>query len=108
MLNYTQLAQVRLNTTAATGIYQCGAGEEVQLFIKACNVTEDVLEVSVYHDHNGATYDQSTAIAWQVPIPPGRVWEMEHVFVNNPSGSIAYRTSIANGITLTLYGVVKS
>lgn len=108
MLNYTQLAQSRLPTTSPTSIYQCGVGEQVQLFIKFANLINAPVKIRVFHDHVGSTYDETTAILWDHQIFPGGTYEMDHVFVNNPSGNLAYRTDTANGINATVYGVVRS
>lgn len=108
MLTYTQLAQTRLSTTSAVNIYQCGTGEEVQAFIKVSNTGSNPASIRVFHDHNGSTYDESTAIVWDMPIEAGGLLELDHIFINNPSGSIAVRSDTANILTVTLYGVVKS
>lgn len=107
-IDYTQLAQVRASTTANTGLYSSGTGETVQIFIKIANVVTSSALVRVFHDQNGSTYDQSTALVYDLKILPGQVLELNHIFVNNPSGNIAYRSSVANALTATVYGVVRT
>ncbi|MGW8300423.1 MAG: hypothetical protein ACWGNO_00060 [Desulfobacterales bacterium] len=41
-------------------------------------------------------------------ILPGALLELDHIFINNAAGHIAYRTSVANALTATVYGVVRT
>ena len=107
-VDYTQLAQVRASTTSNTLIYQSGPAETVQIFMKFTNVSSGAALVRVFHDQNGTTYDQSTAIVYDLKLHPGELLELDHVFVNNATGSLAYRSSVADAITATVYGVVRT
>ena len=107
-IEYTQLAQLRYNATTPISIYQCGVGETVQIFAKVANVSAAPALLSIYHDHNGSTYDQSTALVYQMKMSPGDLFELDHVFINNPSGNLAYQSSVANALIITVYGVVRS
>ena len=107
-IDYTQLAQHRENSTSAVSIYQSSVGQTVQLFIKFANVSSTPSKLRVYHDLNGAAYDQSTAIIYDLKLLPGEFLEVDHIFVNNPSGNVAYRSSVANALTATVYGVVRT
>lgn len=107
-IDYTQLAQARENSTNAVSVYQSNVGETVQLFIKVVNVVSEIAYVRIFHHQAGSTYDQSTALIYDRKINPGDLFELDHVFVNNPSGNIAYRSSVANALTITVYGVVRS
>jgi hypothetical protein len=106
-LNYSLLAQYRVPNTIPVSIYQSGTGETVQLFIKIANVSSAAATVRIFHSNAGSTYDETTAIAWDVKIQPGDFLEVDHIFVDNPSGNIAYRSSVANALTATVYGVVR-
>jgi len=107
-IDYTQLAQARENSTSAVSVYQSNVGETVQVFLKIANVSAGAADVSVYHDQNGTTYDQSTALVYALELTPGELLELDHIFVNNPSGHIAYQSSVANALTITVYGVVRT
>lgn len=107
-IDYTQLAQTRENSTSAVSIYQSGTAQTVQLFMKFANVSSAPALLRVFHDQNGAVYDQSTALVYDLKLLPGEMFEMDHVFVNNPSGNVAYRSSVANALTATVYGVVRT
>jgi hypothetical protein len=108
MLSYTQLAQIRPASTSAISIYQCNAGEQVQAFVKICNVSTNQALVRVFHDLNGSTYDETTALVWDLAIAPGGLFELDHIFIANASGHLACRTDTANAINATVYGVVKT
>lgn len=107
-IDYTQLAQYRVANTSPLSIYQSGTSQTVQLFIKICNVSSGSAFVRVFHDQNGTTYDESTALVYDLKILPGELLELDHIFANNPSGNIAYRSSVANALTATVYGVVRT
>ena len=106
--SYTQLAQARENSTSAVSIYQSGTAETVQVFCKFANVTTGAANLRIFHDQNGTTYTQDTAIVYDLKLLPGEIFELDHVFLNNPSGNLAYRSSVANAITATVYGVVRT
>lgn len=106
-ITYTQLAQARENSTSAVSLYQCNAGETTQIFGKFVNVSSTMALLRVFHDQAAAVYDETTALVWDFKLLPGELFELNHVFLNNPSGNLAYRTSVANAITATIYGVVR-
>lgn len=106
-LSYSQLAQARENSTSAVSIYQCNDGETVQVFLKIANVSASPALLRIFHDDDGTTYDQSTALIYDLKIMPGELLEVDHIFVNDSSGNVAYRSSVANALTATVYGVVR-
>jgi len=107
-IDYTQLAQVRAANTANTLLYSSNVGETVQLFVKVANTTQQSADVRIFHDQNGSVWDETTAIVYDLRIAPGDFLEVDHVFVNSPAATLAYRTSLANALTATVYGVVRT
>lgn len=107
MLVYTQLAQHRENSTNPVSVYSTSSDETVQVFLKLTNLTNDVVAVRVFHDLNGTTYDQSTALVWDLELGPGTILELDHVFMDDSTGNLAYRTDTANAINATVYGIIK-
>lgn len=107
LLSYTQLAQHRENSTNPVSIYQCNSGETVQGFLKICNLTDDLVTIRVFHDLNGSTYNESTALVWDLILCEGQMFEIDHIFINESSGNLAYRTDTANAVNATLYGIVR-
>ena len=107
MINYKQLAQARENSTNAVSIYSPSAGEVVQIFAKICNTSGAVAAVRVFHDDDGTTYDETTALFWDVNLAAGGTLEVDKVFMDDSTGNLAYRSSVANALTATVYGVIK-
>lgn len=106
-ISYLQYDQIRENSTSATAIFVLNAAmRQAQLYLKIANVTNQSALVSVYHDNSGSTYDESTAIIWDLKITPGEFLEVDHLFVNNSSGRVAYQSSVANALTATVYAIV--
>jgi len=107
-LAYSQLAQVRENSTNAVSIYSPGSGETVQVFLKITNVITSTVAVRVFHDEDGSTYDEGTTIAWDINIEPGSFLEIDKIFMETAAGNLAYRSAVANALTATVYGIVKT
>lgn len=107
-VDYTQLAQYRVANTSPLSIYSSGTEQTVQVFAKFANVSTGAALLRVFHDQNGAAYDQSTALVYDLKLLPGEIFELDHVFLNNPSGNLAYRSSVASAITATVYGVIRT
>jgi len=107
-ITYSQLAQVRENSINAVSVYSSGSGETVQVFMKIANTTSASRYVRVFHDNDGTTYDETTSLLWDIEIEAGQFYEIDKIFMDNPSGNLAYRSDVANALTATVYGIVKS
>lgn len=108
MLAKKLLAQLRATNTTATTVYSPNAGETVQVFVKIANTSASEIKVRVFNHNVGSTLDESTAIAWDVPIASGEIFEMESIFMDDENGNIGYRTDTANAATITIYGIVQT
>lgn len=107
---YKPLAQARALTTNPTSVYSINAGEEAIIkSIIVANTSIVTVKVRIFHSFAGSTYDESTAIAWDVAIKPGHVWSWEPtITMNDENGNLAYRVDVASGATITIYGAVKT
>jgi acetyltransferase-like isoleucine patch superfamily enzyme len=107
---YQQLGQARENSTNAVSVYSPGASEEVIIKqIIVANTSGAAATVRMFHDNDGTTYDESTTVGWDVTIPANSVWDRGvTICMNNAAGNFAYRSSVANALTITIYGVVKT
>ena len=105
---YSQLAQARENSTNAVEIYSPSSGDTVQVFLKIANTTASTVTASVFHDTDGVIYTEVTALAWNVEIAPGQFLEIDKIFMNLVTDSLAYSSSVAQALTATVYGVVKT
>lgn len=103
-----QLAQARENSTNAVSVYSPGSLEEVDdIRIVLCNTSGAGATFRLFHDSDGTTYDESTALAWDENLGDGTPREINlGMKMNDSSGNIAYRSSVANAITCTVYGKI--
>jgi len=106
-LEYKQLAQVRATDTNPTFLYSSGVGETVLIELVIVNTTVDDVAVRIFHDNDGTTYDESTAIRWDFIIEAGLFLPIK-IKMDNSAGNLAYRTATANALTATVYGIVKT
>lgn len=104
---YKQLGQTRENSTNAVSVYSPPAN--TQTIIKTIiitNTTAGAVTYRLFVDDDGTTYDESTAIAWDVSINAGETSEINSpITMNNTNGNIAYRSSVANALTITIFGL---
>jgi len=114
----TQLAQVRpAGTTAVLGYENPvppqgrGLNTEITLVV-VCNTTGSAANFSVYHDNDGDTFDQTTALYYGKSLAAN-----ETLFLSIPSpnsgvavkagGKIGVQSSVANALTFSLYGITQ-
>lgn len=115
----SQLAQTRpANTTAATA-FTAVARTEITLIVIA-NTTASAATARLFHDDDGTTYDQTTALLYDVTVPANSSLFItaetlgSGLTVNNSkspgvaAGTIGVRTGTNNALTFTLYGVVQA
>ena len=104
----SQLAQTRpANTTAATA-YTATRATEVTRIIVANSST--ATQFSLFHDDDGSTYSQATALFYTVAIEANSTVDVVFAdgyggIVVSPSGTIGVKTEAANNLTFTVYGV---
>jgi hypothetical protein len=105
----TQLGQFRPANTTAAALYSNTDGKPFNIDCVAIVNTTDVAALaSVFHDFDGTTYSEATTIAWELIIPGNTVVHYEpHHGISGYSNleNVAVKTSIANALTFTAYGV---
>jgi hypothetical protein len=106
-ITYDQVAQARENSTNAVSVFSPGAGETHLLLITVANTSGALAELTIYHDNDGTTYDETTAIRWGISISDGQEYTLKGLLMSNSSGNLAYKTSVANALTITVYSVKK-
>lgn len=100
-----QLAQQRNATTTATSILANTSGRWAIKTIKVCNTSDDAATFTMYHDETGTTYDESTALYWEVPIASKETVLFDtYMCTGSQSSNVAYKTSVASALTVSLYG----
>lgn len=107
------LAQVRpANTTAATAFTAATGLRTAITTVVICNTSGAACTARVFHDDDGSTYDQTTALLYDVPLAAGETILFESGvaadgFTLMPTGTIGVRTSVASAITFSVYGVTQ-
>ncbi len=101
-----QLGQARENSTNAVSVYSPAASTiGIIKTIMLANTSGADATFRLFVDDDGTTYTEVTTIAWDVDILADQVIQMD-VFIpmDDASGNFAYRSSVANAITITLFG----
>lgn len=107
------LAQVRPATTAAVTAFTASQLPTEITTIKACNTSGAARTCRIFHDDDGSTYDESTALYWDIDIPANKTLEISAeaektgIYVAK-DGTIGVRSDAASGITFSMYGVPRA
>lgn len=103
-----QLAQARPSNSSATSLYAIpsdNVATEVQCIVVA-NTTASPAAYRIFHDEDGATYTQATALFYDVTIAANTSVEISSsIYMLNASGNLAIRTDTGSALTFTAYGV---
>lgn len=110
-----RLAQPRpANTSAAAG-YTAPSTQSVEITrIVIANTTGSAADASVFHDDaGGSTFDQTTALYYQVAVPGNSTLTISSDSVGtgivmSPGSQLGIQTGTANALTFTIYGAVES
>lgn len=101
-----QLGQLRPSSTTAVSLYSPAA--DITWVAKAlfvCNTSTAVATFRVFHDEDGTTYDETTALFWDVSISSNETRSVTSLLAGfTNAGNVGVRTSVANALTFTLYG----
>ena len=101
-----QLGQARENSTNAVSVYSPGASTTAIIkSIVVCNQSGAAATFRIFLDDNGTTFDQSTALYYDIPISADSTVQIDTFWpMNDATGNLAYRSSVANAITITVLG----
>jgi hypothetical protein len=104
-----QLGQTRPPTLDTfVSIYSPGSNIEASsLVLTIANVTGTDSTYRICQDDDGTTYDQSTALAWDVAIAANTVARINVGPMNNSAGNLAVASDLGNANTFTLHGVER-
>ena len=105
MIQAKQLGQLRPANTTAASIYSPTGETSVIRSIVICNTTATTAAFRIFHDDDGTTYDQTTALFYDSPINGNETVEIDTYWpMNNSAGNLAVRTDTASALTFTVYG----
>jgi len=101
-----QLAQARENSTNAVSVYSPAASTTgIVRTIVLCNTSGADATFRIFLDDDGSTYDESTALFWDEDLLANQTLQLDVYYpMNDASGNLAYRSSVANAITITIAG----
>ena len=104
---YKQLGQKRENSTNAVSVYSPSQGKQVIIkTIVIANTTAAAVTYRIFVDDDGTTYDETTALAFDIYLAANTSVEWVGAYtMNNENGNLAYRSSSANALTITVFGV---
>lgn len=101
-----QLGQLRPGNTTAASLYSPGAS--TQTIIKSiiiCNTSGSSVKFRIFADDNGTTYDQTTALFYDAPLPANSTLQIDaNILMDDSAGNLAVRTATANALTFTCWG----
>lgn len=106
-----QLGQRRPTTTSAEVLFSPSTNKPYTMdSVVITNVSGVGINVSIYHDVDGTTYDESTAVLWQKPLPSKGTYTFSPkggLSDYQKNGNIAVQVDVANGATFTGYGEIE-
>lgn len=109
-LQEKQLGQLRPANTTAASLYSPATG--VTAIVKSvwiCNTTSSPVTFRIFSDDDGTTYDETTAIFWDVTIDGSTTLELDtFMALNNAAGNLAVSTGTGNALTFTAFGAEVS
>lgn len=104
-----QLAQARLENTAATSVYSpVNNVTGVVKMIRVVNTSGSSATYRIFHDKDGTTYDESTALEWDKSVAANSSEQIDCFIAVKNSGNLAFRSGTGSALTFTVYGVEVS
>lgn len=104
----SQLAQSRPANTSTATAYTAVMPTEISRVV-VCNTTGSASTFSLFHDDDGTTYDQTTALYYAAPIAANTTVEIEMLpgvgWGMKTSGTLGIQSGTSSAITYTFYGV---
>jgi|TARA_R110000803_G_scaffold54828_1_gene111647 hypothetical protein len=105
-----QLGQLRPANTNAASVFTPTETKEYRIYsIHIANVGTEASNASIYHDANGSTYNQTTAIMYGTAVPVGGTVIIElplGIGDYQVAGNIGVQSSVASTLNFTIYGEI--
>ena len=106
-----QIAQSRPSDTSAVSVYTASILTEITKIV-ICNTTGSGATFRIFHDDDGSTFDQTTALYYDTAIGANATTVIDAqpnsgLMVRN-GGQIAVRSGTGNALNFTLYGVTAN
>jgi hypothetical protein len=103
-----QLAQIRPNvTTGVTGFTLTSSTPFTIDLVNVVNVGTSQCEVSIFHDVDGTTFDETTALVWRHILRPSEILCYEEYISGFSSAeNVGVQCSVADSANFTIYGTI--
>ncbi len=103
---YRVLAQSRPGDTNAVSVYSPPASTNAEILsIVVCNTTDASQEFRIFLDSDGTTYNETTSLFWDIPVPAESTIQIDAGWwLNESAGNLAVRTDLASAFTFTVFG----
>jgi len=107
--DFKQLGQLRPANTTAASIYSPATGiRTIITTIIVTNLTAGAVTFRLFHDDDGTTFDETTALAWDISLAANKddttFGSDLRILMQNPAGNIGVRTGTANALNFSIYG----
>jgi len=108
---YKQIAQARPSGTATGVLYTPGTNKTAKVTaIFLANTTGTAAVFSIYHDKDGSTFDETTALYFAQSLAANTTLLIQFssefgIFMNDSAGNMGFRQGTSEAITVTLYGI---
>ena len=101
-----QLAQSRVSGTTAVTLFSPSKRDRYTITsILVANTTASQVDFSIFHDEDGTTYDETTALFFDIPLSGNCTFLYEaDIYMNDPAGGLGVRTDTSLALTFTVYG----
>jgi hypothetical protein len=102
----TTLGQLRPGNTTAVSVYSPPSTTQAQITkIVVCNTAATTQKFRIFLDHDGTTYDETTALFWDIVTPTDTTVEIDgDWWMTDSAGNLAVRTDSASAFTFTVFG----
>ena len=103
------LAQYRPSGTSAVTAYTKPANKLITVtHMIMCNTTAGAINVSVFYDSDGTTYDQTTALYYTYVLAANDTMFIDlDMTLEIANGTIGVQISSANAVTFSIFGQVR-
>mgnify|MGYP003139318928 FL=1 len=107
-MRYEQLGQVRPSNTSNTVLFTPTRGNMYRFKIVIANTTGSAATYRLFHDDDGTTYDETSALAWDISLAAAAKTEFPTdgwMAADNSAGNVAVRSGTGSALTFTAYGI---
>ena len=102
-----QLAQAELTTTA-TSLYTPNTNVETVITSIVITATSSQNRwISIFHDDDGTTYDDTTVLIDEQDISSSETFIYDNEIYMNGAGNLAFEAEQSNIFTATIYGIER-